>query len=132
MQYKVGDYLANTTQILKGLLEGCILKIVSNHETYGYEICERLIAYGFQEISEGSVYPILIRLEKKKLLYSNMKQSPLGPMRKYYYLTEEGVKELEDFISSWNEIKKNIDNVLEHSCSEIKWTLKKKMPHCRI
>lgn len=113
MQYKVGDYLANTTQILKGLLEGCILKIVSNHETYGYEICERLTAYGFQEISEGSVYPILIRLEKKKLLYSNMKQSPLGPMRKYYYLTEEGVKELEDFISSWNEIKKNIDNVLE-------------------
>jgi len=113
MYYKVGDYLAKTTQILKGLLEGCILKIVSTHETYGYEICERLTAYGFQEISEGSVYPILIRLEKKKLLYSNMKQSPLGPMRKYYYLTEEGNKELVDFISSWNKIKKNIDDVLE-------------------
>jgi PadR family transcriptional regulator PadR len=113
MQYKVGDNLANTTQILKGLLEGCILKIISNHETYGYEICERLTAYGFQEISEGSVYPILIRLEKKKLLYSVMKESPLGPMRKYYYLTEEGIKELEDFVSSWIEIKKNIDNVLE-------------------
>jgi len=105
--------LANTTQILKGLLEGCILKIVSNHETYGYEICEKLTGYGFQEVSEGSVYPILIRLEKKKLLYSIMKDSPLGPMRKYYYLTEEGVKELEDFISSWIEIKKNIDSVLE-------------------
>lgn len=105
--------MANITQILKGLLEGCILKIVSNNETYGYEICEKLTEYGFKEISEGSVYPILIRLEKKKLLYSNMKQSPLGPMRKYYYLTEEGFKELEDFISSWNEIKKNIDNVLE-------------------
>jgi PadR family transcriptional regulator PadR len=113
MQYKVGDLLANNTQILKGLLEGCILKIVSNHETYGYEICERLTGYGFQEISEGSVYPILIRLEKKKLLYSVMKESPLGPMRKYYYLTEEGIKELEDFMSSWIEIKRNIDNVLE-------------------
>lgn len=105
--------MANTTQILKGLLEGCILKIVSNHETYGYELCEKLTVYGFQEISEGSVYPILIRLEKKNLLYSNMKQSPLGPMRKYYYLTEEGAKELENFLSAWNEIKKNIDNVLE-------------------
>jgi len=105
--------LANSTQILKGLLEGCILKIVSNHETYGYKICERLTAYGFQEISEGSVYPILIRLEKKKLLYSNMIKSPLGPMRKYYYLTKEGDKDLEDFISSWEKIKKNIDNVLE-------------------
>jgi PadR family transcriptional regulator PadR len=113
MQYKVGGYLANTTQILKGLLEGCVLKIVSGHETYGYEICEKLTAYGFQEISEGSVYPILIRLEKKKLLYSVMKESPLGPMRKYYYLTEEGIKELEEFVSSWTEIKKNIDNVLE-------------------
>lgn len=105
--------MANTTQILKGLLEGCILKIVSKNETYGYEICEKLIEYGFQEISEGSVYPILIRLEKKKLLYSIMKKSPLGPMRKYYYLTEEGVRELEDFKLSWNKIKKNISNVLE-------------------
>ena len=105
--------MANTTQILKGLLEGCILKIVNNNETYGYEICEKLIEFGFKDISEGSVYPILIRLEKKKLLYSVMKKSPLGPMRKYYYLTEEGVTELKEFISSWEEIKKNIDNVLE-------------------
>lgn len=105
--------MANITQMLKGLLEGCILKIVSSHETYGYEICEKLEIYGFQEISEGSVYPILIRLEKKKLLYSTMKESPLGPMRKYYYLTDEGFKELEEFISSWNEIKMNIENVLE-------------------
>lgn len=105
--------MANSTQILKGLLEGCILKIVSSHETYGYKICERLMAYGFKEISEGSVYPILIRLEKKKLLYSNMINSPLGPMRKYYYLTEDGINELEEFVSSWNKIKKNIDNILE-------------------
>ncbi|MBI6875242.1 MULTISPECIES: PadR family transcriptional regulator [Clostridium] len=104
--------MANTTQILKGLLEGCILKVVNNNETYGYEICEKLIEFGFKDISEGSVYPILIRLEKKKLLYSVMKKSPLGPMRKYYYLTEEGVTELKEFISSWEEIKKNIDNVL--------------------
>lgn len=99
--------------MLKGLLEGCILKIVSSSETYGYEICEKLLNYGFQGISEGSVYPILIRLEKKKLLYSTMKKSPLGPMRKYYYLTEEGIKELKWFILSWEKIKQNIDNVLE-------------------
>ncbi|MFL0195688.1 PadR family transcriptional regulator [Clostridium sp. WILCCON 0269] len=105
--------MTNTTQILKGLLEGCILKVVSNYETYGYKICEDLVKYGFNQISEGSVYPILIRLEKKKLLYSIMKKSPLGPMRKYYYLTEEGRRELKDFIFSWNEIKQSIDNILE-------------------
>lgn len=105
--------MASDTQILKGLLEGCILKIVSENETYGYEICEKLIEYGFEAISESSVYPILIRLEKKKLLYSVMKKSPLGPMRKYYYLTDGGVEELNEFTVSWEKIKKNVDSVLE-------------------
>ena len=105
--------MSNTTQILKGLLEGCILKIVAKQETYGYEICESLVNSGFNEVTEGSVYPILIRLEKKELLYSIMRESPLGPMRKYYYLTENGIYELEEFISSWNRIKGNIDNILE-------------------
>ncbi len=105
--------MAKDTQMLKGLLEGCILMIVSKYETYGYEICEKLEKHGFEEVSEGSVYPILIRLEKKKLLYSRMKESPLGPMRKYYYLTDEGFKELKEFMESWKEIKKNVDSVLE-------------------
>lgn len=104
--------MASDTQILKGLLEGCILKIVKENETYGYEICEMLINYGFTDITEGSVYPILIRLEKKKLLYSIMKNSPFGPKRKYYYLTNEGIEELETFIISWKEAKSNVDRVL--------------------
>ena len=104
--------MANTTQILKGLLEGCILEIVSKIETYGYEICEKLIEFGFEQLTESSVYPILIRLEKKGLLYSVMKKSPFGPMRKYYYVTKPGQQELEEFINSWKEIKRNINNVL--------------------
>lgn len=105
--------MANSTQMLKGLLEGCILKIASTDETYGYAVCEKLIQYGFEDISESSVYPILIRLEKKKLLYSKMKKSPLGPMRKYYYLTDAGIKELDEFIDTWNFVKRNVENVLE-------------------
>jgi len=104
--------LASDTQILKGLLEGCILKIVKENDTYGYETCEILMNYGFSDITEGSVYPILIRLEKKKLIYSVMKNSPFGPKRKYYYLTDEGEHELEIFILSWKEIKSNVDRVL--------------------
>ncbi|MCB2289359.1 PadR family transcriptional regulator [Clostridium sp. CS001] len=104
--------MASDTQILKGLLEGCILKIVKENETYGYEICELLMNYGFADITEGSVYPILIRLEKKKLIYSVMKNSPFGPKRKYYYLTTEGSDELEAFVISWNDVKTNVDRVL--------------------
>ena len=104
--------MANTTQILKGLLEGCILEIVNKKETYGYELCEILIGFGFKEITEGSVYPILIRLEKRSLIYSIMRVSPFGPMRKYYYITKLGKLELSEFINSWKEIRMNIDNVL--------------------
>ncbi|KAJ52943.1 PadR family transcriptional regulator PadR [Clostridium tetanomorphum] len=105
--------MARNTQMLKGLLEGCILKIISKNETYGYEICEKLIEFGFKEVTEGSVYPILIRLEKKKLIFSIMKPSPLGPMRKYYYITDTGNTELKEFIITWNEMKQNVENVLE-------------------
>jgi PadR family transcriptional regulator PadR len=103
--------MASTTQILKGLLEGCILEIINKKETCGYEICEILIGFGFEEITEGSVYPILIRLEKKRLISSVMKVSPFGPMRKYYYITKLGEIELAEFINSWKEIKRNIDTV---------------------
>ena len=58
------------------------------------------------------MYPILIRLEKKSLIYSVMKESPFGPMRKYYYISKLGELELQEFIDSWIKIKKNIDNVL--------------------
>lgn len=112
MQYKVGDVMAQNTQMLKGILEGCILKIINENETYGYEICEKLIKFGFNQVTEGSVYPILIRLEKKELIYSVMKPSPLGPMRKYYYISDKGSIELDNFINTWNEIKQNVENVL--------------------
>lgn len=112
MYYRVGAEMENNTQMLKGLLEGCILKIVSSNETYGYEICEKLTTYGFDDISEGSVYPILVRLEKREAIYSSLKKSPYGPMRKYYYLSENGMHELNIFIQAWNKIKINIDNVL--------------------
>lgn len=105
--------MAKDTQILKGILEGCLLKIIENHETYGYEICEKLMHYGFSDITEGSVYPILIRLEKKENIYSITKKSPLGPMRKYYYLTEKGKGELRDFMESWEEINNAVKRVLE-------------------
>ena len=54
---------------MKGTLEGCILLIIGRETTYGYEIMERLIQYGFCGIREGTIYPLLVRLEKKNLTY---------------------------------------------------------------
>ena len=53
-----------SSQMLKGMLEGCILKIISQKETYAYEISKELENYGFGTISEGTIYPIILRLQK--------------------------------------------------------------------
>lgn len=60
--------MEHLTEMLKGILEGCVLEIISQKETYGYEITRKLNAMGFTDIVEGTVYTILIRLEKISLL----------------------------------------------------------------
>ncbi|MUT68597.1 PadR family transcriptional regulator [Paenibacillus sp. NEAU-GSW1] len=97
--------MSDISQMLKGTLEGCILKVISNSETYGYEISEKLKANGFPNISEGTIYPLLLRLEKNGLIAANYKNSPLGPKRKYFNLTGQGEKELEVFWEKWMELQ---------------------------
>lgn len=58
----------NLTEMLKGVLEGCVLEIIGREETYGYEITRRLNALGFADVVEGTVYAILLRLEKNQLV----------------------------------------------------------------
>lgn len=90
-----------TTQMLKGVLEGCILQIISEQETYGYEISQKLSKYGLGEVSEGTIYPLMLRLQKNNLVSSTLKASSSGPKRKYFTLTEKGHEELEQFKENW-------------------------------
>ena len=53
------------SQMLKGALEGCILYIISQEEVYGYELSTKLNKHGFTFVSEGSIYPLLLRMQKK-------------------------------------------------------------------
>lgn len=106
--------MENLTEMLKGSLEGCVLEIISRHETYGYEITRRLNDLGFTEVVEGTVYTILVRLEKKKLVNIEKKPSDMGPPRKFYTLNEAGRKELELFWDKWNYVSSKI-NVLKSS-----------------
>ena len=56
------------SQLMKGTLEGCILQILSETVTYGYEIVTTLEEFGFEDVKEGSIYPLLVRLEKKGMI----------------------------------------------------------------
>lgn len=99
------------SQMLKGTLEGCILKVISSKATYGYEISQELQKYGFSDISEGTVYPLLLRLEKNRLITAEYRESALGPKRKYFAVTPAGKKELETFIVHWRELARAVNQL---------------------
>lgn len=104
----------STTQMLKGILDGCLLAIIQNKEVYGYELAEKLESYGFQSFSEGTIYPLLMRMQKEELITSTLKKSTAGPKRKYYSLTQKGEEELRMFLERWNYLQTNVNRVLQH------------------
>lgn len=92
------------SQMMRGTLEGCILKIICARETYGYEILVLLREYGFSDISEGTIYPLLLRLEKQGSVRAELRPSPLGPRRKYYTITPSGEQYLLAFEECWKQL----------------------------
>lgn len=105
--------MLDKSQLMKGTLEGCILKIISKESTYGYEILENLKKEGFIDLIEGTIYPILLRLEKKGLIRGELKESPYGPKRKYFNLTKEGYENLEEFEKYFKELNEIVNRILK-------------------
>ena len=100
------------TQLLKGILEGCILELLLKEPAYGYRVVELLTNIGI-DTNEATVYPILIRLQKQGALSIEKRPSPFGPDRKYYSLTSDGIAALERFRVSWKKICLSVEQVQE-------------------
>lgn len=105
--------MENITEMLKGVLEGCILEIISNEETYGYEITKKLNELGFSDVVDGTVYTILVRLEKNKLVETTKKKSDMGPPRKFFTLNDVGRQELKKFWRKWEFVSTKINELKE-------------------
>lgn len=103
----------NSTQMLKGILEGCLLAVISEEEVYGYKMTKKLEEYGFNMVSEGSIYPLLIRMKKEGLVTTESKISESGPKRKYYSITEKGREELKVFIETWTNMSSSVNNLIK-------------------
>jgi PadR family transcriptional regulator PadR len=101
------------TEMLKGTLEGCVLEVISSEETYGYAITRRLNDLGFAGVVEGTVYTILLRLEKNGLVQVTKRPSGMGPPRKFYALNEAGREELTTFWAKWEYLSSRIDKLRE-------------------
>lgn len=89
------------------------MEIISRHETYGYEITRQLNALGFTDVVEGTVYTILIRLEKSQLVEITKKNSDMGPPRKFFTLNEAGLNELRRFWEKWDFIASKLSQLKE-------------------
>lgn len=105
--------LEDLTEMLKGVLEGCVLEIISRKKTYGYEITRRLNGLGFTDVVDGTVYTILVRLEKNKLVNIEKCPSEMGPPRKFFTLNDAGRQELQKFWDKWEFVSSRIDELKE-------------------
>lgn len=103
----------NTSQILKGMLEACLLKIISKKDMYGYEITENLASYGLDIVAQGTIYPLLLKLEKEKLLTSYTKENLNAPPRKYYKITDDGIEYIKKFNKIWISLSSSINNIMK-------------------
>ncbi len=105
--------MENLTEMFKGVLEGCVMEIIGRKQAYGYEITRRLNTLGFTEVVEGTVYTILVRLEKNKLVEMEKRTSDMGPPRKFYTLNDAGREELRRFWEKWDFVASKLNELKE-------------------
>ena len=100
------------SQLLRGVLDLCLLAVISDEPAYGYEMTKRLAERGLHAVGEGSIYPVLGRLERDRLVETFRQASDGGPPRKYYRLTRRGNQALERWSDEWRMARAGIDAVL--------------------
>lgn len=102
----------HTSQLLHGVLDMCLMSVISEEESYGYEMVRKLRERGLQLASEGSIYPLLSRLQKQGLIEGYLVQSSEGPARKYYRMSKLGTETLAEWMENWSGFRDSVDAVL--------------------
>lgn len=88
-------------QLKRGILEVCVLRAIKNEDSYGYKIIKDMKPY--IDMSESTLYTILKRLENQEMLIVRTEEFN-SRLRKYYHITEKGLKRLADFVDDWKEV----------------------------
>ncbi|HRH58762.1 MAG TPA: PadR family transcriptional regulator [Chitinophagales bacterium] len=104
-------------QMRKGILEFCILGIISRGEVYASDILDALKNANMLVV-EGTVYPLLTRLKNAGLLTYEWKESTSGPPRKYFTLTTEGITAFDELKQTWNELSDAADAATHYQKNE--------------
>ena len=103
---------ARSSRLLRGILDACLLALVVERDRYGYELASALHQAGLPLVKEGSIYPLLSRLERRGLLESYRTPAAGGPPRRYYRITADGRAELAAARQVWHEVAAGVDAVI--------------------
>jgi PadR family transcriptional regulator PadR len=90
----------------------CLMSVIEEEPSYGYEMVSKLRERGLNLASEGSIYPLLSRLQKQGMIESYLVQSNEGPARKYYRMSRPGRVALQQWRQDWAGFKDSVDEVL--------------------
>ena len=104
--------MERSSQMLKGVLDMALLALIAEEPSYGYEMVSKLRERGLELVSEGSIYPLLSRLQRGGLVESYLQESPGGPPRKYYRISSSGTASLAEWASDWRRLSTSVDRVL--------------------
>jgi PadR family transcriptional regulator PadR len=100
-------------QMRRGTLQYCVLALLTAEERYGFDLVKALAEVDGMVTSEGTIYPLLSRLRRDGLVESTWRESPTGPPRRYYRLTETGRAALDGFAAEWSRFRNAVDHFVE-------------------
>ena len=103
----------HNSQLLKGVLDMCLLSLIADEPSYGYEMAAKLKDKGLKLVSDGSIYPTLSRLQKAGLVEGYFVEADgSGPPRKYYRIVESGRERLDEWSGEWKELSAGVSAIL--------------------
>lgn len=106
--------MTSNTQLNKGVLEGCVMKLVKTEYLCPSEIVEAMRTAGFTEFSEGTLYPMLLRMEKEGCFETMRQITRNSPPKKYYKLSENGRERLKHFYLMWTATAQNVAKIFDN------------------
>jgi PadR family transcriptional regulator PadR len=110
---------ARRTQWLRGVLELCVMALLADRQAYGYQLCQWLEGFGLGGVKGGTLYPLLLRLERLGLVATTWEPGDAGPARKYYRLTDSGSRALRRQEAEWREFTGSVSAVLASARAEV-------------
>lgn len=101
------------SELRRGTLVFCVLALLDDRERYAVELVEELTGSDALAAGAGTIYPLLSRLRTDGLISSTWRESPSGPPRRYYRLTDDGRDALDVFRGEWARFRRAVDHLLE-------------------